>query len=128
VKAERFVFVLAAAAVTSHLADHLIVGVEFDLQFDAVVAVGVVTVIVALVYPRLPRDVQVVGSITLGLLWFAGDLIIHVIPMVSDGPEATDYTGLAATLGGVLLIGVGVAAGLRDPDLSADGLARARRE
>jgi hypothetical protein len=27
----------------------------------------------------------------------------------------------------VLLIGVGVAAGLRDPDLGADGLARARR-
>jgi len=122
VKAERVVFVLAAAAVASHLVDHLIVGVKFDLQFDAVVAVGVVTVIAALLYPRLPRDVQVVGSLALGLAWFTGDLIIHVIPMVSDGPEATDYTGFAATLGGALLIGVGVAAGLRERDLGADGL------
>ena len=53
------------------------------------------------------------GSITLGLGWLVGDFVLHALPTIRDGPEATDYTGLGATVAGRLLIGVGVAAALR---------------
>jgi hypothetical protein len=125
VRGERIVFAVAAIAVIGHLLDHLIVGVESSVQFDGVVALGVVTAAGALVYPRLPREVQAVGSIVLGVMWLLGDLFHHVVPMVRDGAEAADYTGLAATLAGVLLIGVGIAAGLRRPAAGADRLAQA---
>jgi hypothetical protein len=128
VRGERIAFALAAAAVTAHIVDHLIVGVESSLQFDTVVACAVVTVLAAVAYPRLPRETQVVGSIALGVGWLTGDLFVHVLPMIRDGAEATDYTGLAAALGGALLIGVGVAAGRRRPAADAGPLSTRRRE
>jgi hypothetical protein len=69
VRTERIVFAVAAAAVVAHLVDHLIVGVKMDLQFDGVLAFGAVTAVAALAYPRLPRQLQAVGSIALGLGW-----------------------------------------------------------
>ncbi|MGZ4182942.1 MAG: hypothetical protein ACXVUL_19945 [Solirubrobacteraceae bacterium] len=113
VKTERIVFAVAAAAVVAHLVDHLLVGVVMDLQFDVVLAFGWVTAAAALVYPRLPRQLQVVGSIALGLGWLVGDFVLHALPTIRDGPHATDYTGLGATVAGGLLIGVGIAAALR---------------
>jgi hypothetical protein len=113
VKTERIVFAVAAAAAVAHLVDHLIVGVETDLQFDGVLAFGAVTVIAAIAYSRLPWQLQAVGSIALGLGWLVGDFVLHALPAIRDGPQATDYTGLGATVAGVLLIGVGISAALR---------------
>jgi hypothetical protein len=113
VRAERIVFAVAAAAVVAHLVDHLIVGVKMDLQFEAVLAFGAVTVIAALAYPRLPGQLQAMGSIALGLGWLVGDFVLHALPTIRDGPRSTDYTGLGATVAGGLLIGVGIAAALR---------------
>ena len=113
VRTERIVFAVAAAAVVAHLVDHLIVGVEMDLEFDGVLAFGVVTAVAALAYPRLPRQLQAVGSIALGLGWLVGDFALHAVPTIRDGPQGTDYTGLGATVAGGLLIGVGIAAALR---------------
>ena len=113
VKTERIVFAVAAAAVVAHLVDHLIVGVVMDLQFDVVLAFGWVTAAAALVYPRLPIQLQAVGSIALGLGWLVGDFVLHVLPTIRNGPGATDYTGLGATAAGGLLIGVGIAAARR---------------
>jgi hypothetical protein len=113
VRAERAVFAVAAAAVVAHLVDHLIVGVEMDLQFDGVLAFGAVTAVAALTYPWLPRQLQALGSIALGLGWLVGDFVLHALPTIRDGPQATDYTGLGATAAGGLLIGVGIAAALR---------------
>jgi hypothetical protein len=113
VRTERIVFAVAAAAVVAHLVDHLIVGVEMDLQFDSVLAFGAVTAFAALAYLRLPRQLQAVGSIALGLGWLVGDFVLHALPTIRDGPQATDYTGLGATVAGGLLIGVGIAAALR---------------
>ena len=93
--------------------DHLIVGVVMDLQFDVVLAFGALTVVAAVAYPWLPRKLQAVGSIALGLGWLVGDFVLHATPTIRDGPHATDYTGLGATVAGGLLIGVGVAAALR---------------
>jgi hypothetical protein len=106
-------FAVAAAAVVAHLVDHLIVGVVMDLQFEVVLAFGAVTVVAAFVYPWLPRQVQAVGSIALGLGWLVGDFVLHVLPTIRNGPGATDYTGLGATVAGGLLIGVGIAAARR---------------
>jgi hypothetical protein len=53
------------------------------------------------------------GSIALGLGWLVGDFVPHALPTIRDGPQATDYTGLGATVAGGLLIGVGVAAAFR---------------
>jgi hypothetical protein len=113
VRTERIVFAVAAAAAVAHLVDHLIVGVEIDLQFEGVLAFAAVTVAVALAYPRLPWQLQAAGSIALGLGWLVGDFVLHALPTIRDGPQSTDYTGLGATVAGGLLIGVGIAAALR---------------
>jgi hypothetical protein len=113
VRTERIVFAVAAAAVVAHLWDHLIVGVVMDLQFDAVLAFGAVTAVAALAYPRLPWQLQAVVSIALGLGWLVGDFVLHALPTIRRGPQATDYTGLGAAIAGGLLIGVGIAAALR---------------
>jgi len=113
VRTERIVFGVAAAAAVAHLVDHLIVGVEMDLQFEGVLAFGAITVVAALAYPWLPWQLQAMGSIALGLGWLVGDFVLHALPTIRDGPQATDYTGLAATVAGGLLIGVGIAATLR---------------
>jgi hypothetical protein len=113
VRTERIVFAVATAAVVAHLVNHLMVGVNMDLQFDGVLAFGAVTIIAALAYPRLPWQLQAAGSIVLGLGWLAGDFVLHALPMIRRGPQSTDYTGLGATVAGGLLIGVGVAAALR---------------
>jgi len=107
------VFAVAAVAAVAHLVDHLVVGVVMDLQFDSVLAFGAVTVVAALAYPRLPWRLQAVGSIALGLGWLVGDFVLHALPTIRRGPQATDYTGLGATVAGGLLIGVGIAAALR---------------
>jgi hypothetical protein len=126
VRTERIVFAVAAAAVVAHLVDHLIVGVEMDLQFDSVLAFGAVTAVAALAYPRLPRQLQAVGSIALGLGWLVGDFVLHALPTIRDGPQATDYTGLGATVAGGLLISVGIAAALRGPGSGSPAHPRAR--
>jgi hypothetical protein len=113
VRAERIVFAVAAAAAVAHLVDHVVVGVEVDLQFEGVLAFGAVTVVAAFVYPRTAWQLQAAGSIALGLGWLVGDFVLHALPTIRDGPESTDYTGLAATVAGGLLIGVGIAAARR---------------
>jgi hypothetical protein len=113
VRTERIVFAVAAAAAVAHLVNHLIVGVVMDLQFDTVLAFGAVTVVAAVAYPRLPWQIQALGSIALGLGWLIGDFVLHALPTIRRGPQATDYTGLGATIAGALLIGVGIAAALR---------------
>jgi hypothetical protein len=113
VKTERIVFTVAAAAVAAHLVNHLVVGVVMDLQFDAVLVFGWVTAAAALIYPRLPWQLQAFGSMALGLGWLIGDFVMHALPTIRDGPHATDYTGVGATVVGGLLIGVGIAAARR---------------
>ena len=124
-RTERIVFAVAAAAAVAHLVDHLIVGVEMDLEFDGVLAFGAVTAVAALVYPRLPRQLQAVGSIGLGLGWLVGDFVLHALPAIRHGPRSTDYTGLGATVAGGLLIGVGIAAALRGRSRTDQRLSRA---
>jgi hypothetical protein len=86
-----------------------------DLQFEGVLLSGAITVAAAIAYPRLPWQLQAAGSIALGLGWLVGDFVIHTLPAIRDGPASTDYTGLGATVAGVLLIGVGIAAARRAP-------------
>ena len=112
-KTERIVFAVAAAGVVAHLVNHLVVGVVMDLQFDVVLVFGWVTAAAALIYPWLPWQLQAVGSIALGLGWLIGDFVMHALPTIRDGPHATDYTGVGATVAGGLLIGVGIAAARR---------------
>jgi hypothetical protein len=113
VRTERIVFVVATAAVIAHLVNHLLVGVLMDLQFVSVLAFGALTCVAALAYPRLPWQLQAAGSITLGVGWLVGDFVMHALPTIRDGPKATDLTGVGATIGGGMLIGVGIAAARR---------------
>ena len=124
-RTERIVFAVAAAAAVAHLVDHLIVGVKMDLQFEGVLAFGAVTVLAALAYPRLPWQLQALGSIALGLGWLVGDFVLHALPAIRRGPRSTDYTGLGATVAGGLLIGVGIAAALRGRSRTDQRLSRA---
>ena len=88
-------------------------------MFESVLAFGALTCVAAVAYPRLPWQLQAVASISLGLGWLVGDFVMHALPTIRDGPNATDLTGVGATVAGGLLIGVGIAAARR-------GLAAAR--
>ena len=112
-RTERIVIAFAAAAVVAHLVNHLLVGVLIDRQFESVLAFGALTCVAALAYPLVPWQLQAVGSIALGLGWLVGDFVMHALPTIRDGPQATDLTGVGATVAGGLLIGVGIAAARR---------------
>jgi hypothetical protein len=86
VRTERIVFAVAAAAAVAHLLNHLIVGVKMDLQFEAVLAFGAVTVIAAVVYPH-STDYTGLGATA------AGGLLIGVgIAAALRGREARPPT------------------------------------
>jgi hypothetical protein len=126
VRTERIVFAVAAAAAVARLVDHLIVGVEMDLQFVGVLAFGAVTVVAALAYPWLPWQLQAMGSIPLGLGWLVGYFVLHALPTIRDGPRATDYTRLGATVAGGLLIGRRHCGGAPRPGSGSPGNPRPR--
>ena len=109
-KTERIVFAVAAAAVVAHLVDHLIVGVVMDLQFDVVLAFGALPVVAAVAYPWLPRKLQAVGSIALGL-GGGRRLRLHATPRSATAPMRPTTRGWGDRCRWAV-VGVGVAAAL----------------
>jgi len=88
-----------------------------DLAFSgpATTALGVLGIVAvpagwALAQPRLARPTRMLLGIVVGLLAFGFAVVSHVLHVVNNGPSWTDVTGVGMAIGGLLLVGSGIAA------------------
>jgi len=107
---EHLVYCAGAAGVVVHAVDHLASDPEWDFWFTAAVVLSVATVAIAFAYPWLRPAWREVAALPLGLMWAGVAFVHHVGGLFVDGPAPTDYTGIAAAIGGVLILVAGVQA------------------
>ncbi|HUF85013.1 MAG TPA: hypothetical protein VMQ81_10525 [Acidimicrobiia bacterium] len=107
---EHVVYCVGAAGVVMHAVDHLVSHPEWDFWFTAAVVLSVVTAAIALVYPWLRPTWRAAAAIPLGLMWAGVAFVHHVVGLFVGGPAPTDYTGIAAAVGGVLILVAGAQA------------------
>jgi uncharacterized protein len=82
-----------------------------DELFSGAVVTGVLVGAI-LLYPRLRPGLRALLALTLGVL-IATAGAMHVAHIVIDEPEGSDFTGVLALLGGLLLIGLSIAVAWR---------------
>ena len=82
-----------------------------DELFSGAVVTGVLVGAI-LLYPRLRAGLRALLALTLGVL-IATAGAMHVAHIVIDEPERSDFTGVLALLGGLLLIGLSIAVAWR---------------
>jgi hypothetical protein len=107
IRREHLVYSVGAAGVVLHAIDHLVTGHEWDFWFTLAIVLSGVTAAVALVYPWLNPRWRAAFAIPLGLMWAGVAGVHHVGALFVDGPAPTDYTGIAAAVGGVLMVVAG---------------------
>ncbi|MGQ0802496.1 MAG: hypothetical protein ACT4PI_01345 [Actinomycetota bacterium] len=107
---EHLVYSAGAAGVVVHAVDHLASDPDWGFWFTAAVVLSVITAAIALVYPWLAPAWREVAAVPLGLMWAGVAFVHHVIGLFAGGPAPTDYTGIAAAIGGVLIVVAGVQA------------------
>lgn len=107
---EHLVYGVGAAGVVLHAVDHLVSEPEWGFLFTAAVVLSGVTAAVAFAYPWLRPAWREAAAIPLGLMWAGVAFVHHVIGLFVGGPAPTDYTGIAAAVGGVLIVVAGVRA------------------
>jgi uncharacterized protein len=104
---------LGIAAVGAHLLDDAFLQPEAGASAgDHLLSGGVpvaLLVLAAVAYPRLRSAFRASLALGLGLLALGAGLAVPVAHSIGDGPSGDDYTGLVATLGGLLLVLVGAA-------------------
>ena len=100
-----------------HVVDHLVAEPRLGwsltpvtLLFEAATALAILTGVVAIVYGRLGCWFRQAIALSVGPTWFVASLVHHVALMLIRGPEPTDYTGVSATIGGLVLVVAGLAA------------------
>jgi pimeloyl-ACP methyl ester carboxylesterase len=105
---ERRLLVGGTALVTFHLLDLAFAGP----QTSAVGVAAIVLLAVALVMaqPHVTRPTRFALGVTVGLLFAISGAVAHVLDVFTSGPRWTDLSGIAAAVGGLMLIGSGVAA------------------
>jgi len=113
-------FVVGTGLIRVHVVDHLLTEPRFGwslapvtVLFEAATALAVVTVVVAVVYGRLARWLRQAIALSVGSTWLLASLVHHVALMLIRGPEPTDYTGVSATMGGLVIVVAGLAARAR---------------
>lgn len=107
---EHALYALGAGGVAVHALDHLVSEPEWGFLFTGAVLLSAATVAVAVVYPWLPPWCREAAALPLGLMWAAAALVHHVIGLFVGGPAPTDYTGIPAAAGGVLIVWAGLLA------------------
>jgi uncharacterized protein len=103
---------LGLAAIGVHLFDDAFLQPEAGTSAADHLVGGGATIallgLVAVLYPRLRAAFRGWLALTIGLLALGAGLAVPVYQTRGDGPSGSDYTGLVATAGGVLLAVVGV--------------------
>ena len=107
---ERIIYSIGAAGVTAHAVDHLVTGHECDIWFTAAMLLTVVTGALALGYPWVPAAARAAIAIPLGAMWAVVAFSNHVLGLFIDASAPTDSTGVAAAVGGALMVGAGLEA------------------
>jgi hypothetical protein len=107
---EHLVYSAGAAGVVVHAVDHLVSNPEWDFWFATAVVLSVVTALVAAFYQLLQPAWREAAAIPLGLMWAGVAFVHHVVGLFVSGPAPTDYTGIAAAVGGVLILVAGAQA------------------
>ena len=89
---------------TTHAIDHLVSDPDWTLLFDGALALSAVTLLLAIVHPRVPSWAREVAEWALGLTWTVTASVSHVLGLIVGGPDPTDHTGILAAVGGVLIL------------------------
>jgi hypothetical protein len=126
VRRDQLLVGLGAAGVAVHAVDHLASDPEWSFWFTAAVVLSGVTLGMATLWRRIVPSVRELGALGLGSMWAAVAFVHHVIGLFVAGPAPTDYTGIPATVGGVLIVVAGLdARAQRLRGRAASGAARA---
>jgi dienelactone hydrolase len=105
---ERPLFAAGLALITLHVLDLALSGP--DTLVVAVLAIVAVPVALLLALPRATRATRFAVPVALGALFTGFTAASELLHAVLQGPAWTDVTGLGALIGGLLLIGAGIAA------------------
>ena len=105
---ERPLLAAGLALITVHLLDLALSG--SDTLLVAVTAIVAVPAALLLALPHATRATRFALPALLGVLFAGFTAASHLLHAVLQGPTWTDVTGLGALVGGLLLIGAGVAA------------------
>jgi pimeloyl-ACP methyl ester carboxylesterase len=105
---ERPLLVAGLALITAHLLDLAFAGPDTTIPG----VLGIVAVPAAWVWaqPHLRRLTRTLLAVTIGLLAMGFGIVSHVLHVVNSGPAWSDLTGIGMVVGGLLLVGSGVAA------------------
>ena len=116
---ERTLYALGAGGVALHTADHLVSAPERTLLFVGAVGLAAFTIGLVPALPWLTTRAREVTDFVLGAIWTSAAFVHHVLGLFVGGTAPTDYTGIAATIGGGLIICAGLEA--RRPPLRRAG-------
>jgi hypothetical protein len=110
-------FAVGTGLIWVHVLDHLVTEPHFGwtfapvtVLFEAATALAAVTVAVAVVYGRLAPWLRQAIALSVGATWLLASFVHHVGLMLIRGPEPTDYTGVIATIGGLVVVVAGLVA------------------
>jgi pimeloyl-ACP methyl ester carboxylesterase len=105
---ERPLLAAGLALITLHLLDLALAGPDTLLAALLVIMAVPAALLVAL--PRATRATRFAVGVSLGAIFAGFTAASHLLHAVLQGPAWTDITGLGALVGGLLLIGSGIAA------------------
>lgn len=107
-RAERPLLLGGLALVTAHLLDLAFSGPDTS-------ALGVAVIVAlagawALAQPHVTRPTRLVLGVVVGLVAVGFGVVSHGLHVVNSGPDWRDLTGIGYIVGGLLLVGAGIAA------------------
>ena len=104
------VFLVALAVILIHLLEDAFVHKENGSSLGAQLGSGLLTLLLVAVgaslYPLLWRRVRPFFVLAYGLLALTGGWRAHVSHALDEGASGGDYTGIAYTLAGLVLVGL----------------------
>lgn len=101
---EHVLYALGALGVGVHTIDHLVSDPDWTPQFDFALLLAALTMGLAMVYPWVTPWVRELGGLGMGLTWAVAAFVHHFLGLFVGGPAPTDYTGVFAAVGGVLMV------------------------
>jgi uncharacterized protein len=105
---ERPLLLAGLALVAAHLLDLALSGPATTIA--GVAAIVVLPAAWALAQPRVTRPTRVALGVVVGLIAFGFGTASHLLHVVNSGPDWRDVTGVGYVVGGLLLVGSGIAA------------------
>ena len=107
---EHILYALGAAGIALHTADHLVSDLQRTLLFGGAVALAAFTIGLLPAYTRLTAVAREVVDLVLGATWASAAFVHHGIGLFVGGIAPTDFTGIAAAIGGGLIMCAGLEA------------------